>query len=71
MLEHVLVPMSVRALHRQQVELLTFQNELDRDRNCLPRLPTDDADFDLLVTTEATLEVVLEPAILTSLRFTD
>src|SRR5713101_3108235 len=57
-LKHILVPLRVRALHGQEVELLAFQDEPDRDRNFLPRLPSDHADFNLAVPGQAFFEIV-------------
>src|ERR1017187_4233572 len=51
--------MSLRALHGQKVELLAFQNEPDRNRDCLPGLSPDHANLDLPVAGEAVFEVVL------------
>ena len=54
--EHVPVSLRVGAPHWQQVQRLAFRHEPDRDRDCLPRLPTDDADLDLAVAGEAVFE---------------
>jgi hypothetical protein len=37
------------AAHGQQKELFAFQHEPDRNRDCFPELPADDADLDLAV----------------------
>ena len=58
-LEYVPIPLRVRALHRQEVELLVFQHEPDRDRDCPTRLPADHAELDLSVAGEAVFEVVI------------
>jgi hypothetical protein len=42
-LEHVLVPLGVGALHGQEVQLFGFQHEPDRNRDRAPRLPADHA----------------------------
>src|SRR5882762_2619655 len=57
-LEHVLVPLRFRALHGQKVNLLTFQDEPDRDRDRPPGLPPDHADLDLAVAGEAVFQRV-------------
>ena len=56
--EHVLVPLRLRALHWQQVQLLAFQHEPDGNGDRLPGLPADDADLDLAVAGEAFFEAV-------------
>src|SRR5579863_9661794 len=58
-LQHVSVPLRVRTLHGQEVQLFVFQHEPDRNRDCLPRLPADHAELDLAVAGEAFFEVVL------------
>ena len=40
-LENVLVPLRVRALHGQEIELLAFQHEPNRDRDRAPGLPAE------------------------------
>jgi len=57
--ERVLLPLRVRALHGEKVELLSFQHEPDRNRDCLPGLPTNHADLDLAVAGEAVSESFL------------
>src|ERR1700688_1926726 len=52
-LEHVLVPLRLRALHWQEVDLFPFQHEPDWDRDRLPGLPADHADLNLAVAGEA------------------
>ena len=58
-LEHVLVPLRVRALHGQEVELVPFQNEPDRDGDCASGLSPDHADLDLAVSGKAFFEAIL------------
>src|ERR1035437_3446697 len=58
-MKHVLIPPRLRTLHREQVELLAFQHEPDRDGDRAPGLPPDHADLDLSVAGEAVFEVVL------------
>ena len=57
--EHVPVPLSVRALNREEVELFAFQNEPDWNRDGASRPPSDHADLDLAVAGEAVSEGLL------------
>jgi hypothetical protein len=53
--KYVPVPLCLRALHGEQVQLLAFEHEPDGDRDCF--LPIH-ADFDLAVAGEAGIEAV-------------
>jgi hypothetical protein len=48
-LEHVPIPLRIRAVHRQQVELIAIQNKPDRNRDGLSRISADHAELDLAV----------------------
>jgi hypothetical protein len=59
MTQQVLVPLRIRTLYWQEVEFVSFKHEPDRDRDCAPGLPADDADLDLAVAVEAVFQVVV------------
>ena len=54
--DHVSVPLRVRTLDRQEVQLLSFRHEPNWNRDRASRFPADQADLDLAIAGEAAFE---------------